>query len=102
VNSNRVDSIIRRTGATTNLVFLAEGGNVPMLQSLTLAVVAALALTMPSGRGDEQHPQEDGKEQSIKAEVRGTLRGRAIVSNVGLTMAWPARTPVRSFSTTAR
>jgi hypothetical protein len=58
---------------TTN-VLLADGGNVPMLRSLTLAVAAALTLTTSSGRGDEQKPQEDGKEQSIKAEVRGTLR----------------------------
>jgi hypothetical protein len=45
-----------------------------MLRSLTLAVAAALALTMLSGRGDEPTPQADNKEDGIKAEVRGTLR----------------------------
>jgi hypothetical protein len=74
VNSNSVDSIMRRTGASTPLVFLAEGGNVPMLQSLTLALAAALVLTMSSGRGDEPLPQADTKADGIKAEVRGTLR----------------------------
>jgi hypothetical protein len=73
-NSNPVDWAIRRTGATTNLVFLAEGGNVPMLKSLTLTVAAALVLTMSSGRGDEPTPQADTKDDGIKAEVRGTLR----------------------------
>jgi hypothetical protein len=66
VNSNPVDSIIRRTGATTNFVFLAEGGNVPMPKSLTLAVAAVLVLTMSSGRGDEPPPQADTKEDGIK------------------------------------
>jgi hypothetical protein len=66
--------MIRRTGGTTNLVFLGEGGNVPMLKRVTLAVAAALALTMSSGRGDEPIPQADTKEDGIKAEVRGSLR----------------------------
>jgi hypothetical protein len=46
----------------------------PMLRRFPLAVAVALTLTMSPGRGDEQKPQEDMKEQSIKAEVRGTLR----------------------------
>jgi hypothetical protein len=45
-----------------------------MLKSLTLAVAAALVLTISSGRGDEPTPQSDTKMDGIKAEVRGTLR----------------------------
>jgi hypothetical protein len=74
VNGNPGDSIIRHTGVTTDLVFRPEGGSVPMLTSLTLAVAAALVLTVSSGRGDVSAPVEDTQADGIKAEVRGTLR----------------------------
>jgi hypothetical protein len=74
VNSNPVDAILRRTEAITNLGFLAQGGNAPMLKHLTLAVATALFLTLSSGHGDETKPQDARKEQGIQAEVRGTLR----------------------------
>jgi hypothetical protein len=45
-----------------------------MLKSLTLAVATALAFTVSPGRGDEQKSQEDRHEQSIRADVRGTLQ----------------------------
>jgi hypothetical protein len=45
-----------------------------MLRSLSLAGVAALALSTSLGRAEEPKPQQGKKEQGIKAEVRGTLR----------------------------
>jgi hypothetical protein len=79
VNSKPVDSIIRRTGATTNPVFLAEGGNVPMLKSQTLAVAAVLVLTMSSGRGDKPPPQADTKEDRLRAiESSGRMAGEGM------------------------
>src|SRR5436190_22702067 len=59
---------------TTHLLLLAGGGNMLMLRNLTLAAATALGLTLSAGRGDEQKPRDDTKEQGIKAEVRGTLR----------------------------
>ena len=44
-----------------------------MLRTLTLAAAVALALRTSSAPGDERKAQEDKKEQSIKADVRGTL-----------------------------
>jgi hypothetical protein len=69
-----VRTFVVQRGVILDRVLLAHGGNVPMLRSLTLATVGALALTLSSGRGDEQNPQADRKGQCIKAEVSGTLR----------------------------
>src|SRR5947199_9092475 len=59
---------------TTQLLLLAAGGTMLILRNRLQAAAAALGLTLSAGRGDEQQPRDDTKEQGIKAEVRGTLR----------------------------